>query len=219
MKFFIDTADINEIRSANKAGLVDGVTTNPSLLAKVLKKDARKDEEIILEICKEVNGPVSAEVLSLDYEGMVKEARKTAKIADNICVKIPMTEDGMRAVKTLSSEGIKTNVTLIFTPLQAVIAAKAGASYVSPFIGRIDDIADEGIKIVEDIVEIFGNYFFETEVIVASVRNPVHVLNAMRIGADIATIPYSVLMQLMKHPLTDIGIKRFLEDYENSKKK
>lgn len=219
MKFFIDTADIIEIRNANRAGLVDGVTTNPSLLAKIIKKDPRKDEEIIAEICSEVKGPVSAEVLSLDYDGMVKEAREKAKIGSNICVKIPMTEDGMRAVKTLSGEGIKTNVTLVFTPVQAVIAAKAGATYVSPFIGRLDDIADEGIRIIEDIVEIFDNYSYETEVIVASVRNPVHVLNAMRIGADIATIPYSVLMQLMKHPLTDIGIKRFMEDYENSRKK
>jgi transaldolase len=210
MKFFIDTADVKEIRDAHELGVVDGVTTNPSLVAKT----GRKFEEVIREITEIVDGPISAEVVALDHAGMVREAQEVAKIHPNIVVKIPMTPEGLKATKTLKEKGIKTNVTLVFTPMQALLAAKAGASYVSPFIGRLDDISQDGMGIVEHIRTIFDNYGFETEIIVASIRNPVHVLNAALIGADIATIPYSVIMQLAKHPLTDAGIKRFLEDWE-----
>ncbi|MDD3804156.1 MAG: fructose-6-phosphate aldolase [bacterium] len=216
MKFFIDTANIEEIRKANSIGLLDGVTTNPSLIAKEMERTKKKPNEILAEICSAVKGPVSGEVIALDYENMVKEALELHKIASNIAVKIPMTEDGLRAVRTLSEKDIMTNVTLIFTPVQATLAAKAGASFVSPFIGRLDDISQEGIAIVEDIHTIFENYGFATEVIVASVRNPVHVLQSLLIGADIATIPYSVIMQLIKHPLTESGIKRFLDDYRKA---
>ncbi len=209
MKFFIDTANVDEIKTAYEYGLIDGVTTNPTLIS----RENRDFHELIKEICSIVNGPVSAEVISLDYEGMVKEARELAKIADNIAVKIPMTQDGIKAVKTLSKEGIMTNVTLVFSPLQALLAAKAGATFVSPFVGRLDDISHYGIELVSQIIEIFNNYNFKTEVIVASVRNPIHVLEAARIGAHIATIPFKVLMQFVKHPLTDIGIKKFLDDW------
>ncbi|MCX8021723.1 MAG: fructose-6-phosphate aldolase [Syntrophorhabdaceae bacterium] len=215
MKFFIDTANIEEIKKGIDMGLVDGVTTNPTLLAKE-KKDP---QEVIREIVSIVNGPVSLEVISKDYKGMCEEARSLSALGGNVVVKIPMTEEGIKAVQTLSREGIKTNVTLIFQPLQALIAAKAGASYVSPFIGRLDDISERGMGIIEDIVMIFGNYGFETEIIVASIRNPVHVLEAARIGADIATIPFAVLRQLIGHPLTDIGIERFLKDWETLKNK
>jgi transaldolase len=210
MKFFIDTADVKEIREAHELGLVDGVTTNPSLIA----KSGRKFKDVIKEITKIVDGPISAEVVSLDHDGMIREAAAIAKIHPNIVVKIPMTPEGLKATKTLHEKGIRVNVTLIFTPMQALVAAKAGATYVSPFIGRLDDIAQDGMGIIEDIRTIFDNYGYEAEIIVASVRNPVHVLNAALIGADIATIPFSVIMQLTKHPLTDAGLKKFLEDWE-----
>lgn len=210
MKFFIDTADVTEIREAHELGLVDGVTTNPSLIA----KSGRKFKEVIKEITAIVDGPISAEVIALDAVGMVKEARELAKIHKNIVIKIPMTPEGLKAVKQLSAKGIKTNVTLIFTPMQALLAAKAGATYVSPFVGRLDDISQDGMGIIEEIRTIFDNYGYTTEIIVASVRNPIHVLDSALIGADIATIPYSVMVQLSKHPLTDAGIKKFLEDWE-----
>jgi len=215
MKFFIDTANVEEIKTAYEYGLIDGVTTNPTLVS----RENRDFYELIREICSIVSGPVSAEVISLDYEGMVKEARELAKIADNIAVKIPMTQDGIKAVKTLSQEGIMTNVTLIFSPLQALLAAKAGATFVSPFVGRLDDISHIGMELIAQIVEIFKNYNFKTEIIVASVRNPLHVLEAAKMGAHIATIPFKVLMQFVKHPLTDIGIKRFLDDWKKLEKK
>jgi transaldolase len=210
MKFFIDTANLEEIATANELGLLDGVTTNPSLVSK--EKGQFKD--LIKEICKIVDGPVSAEVISVQAEGMVKEARQLAKLADNIVVKIPMITEGIKATRILSKEHVRTNVTLVFSPLQALIAAKAGASFVSPFIGRLDDISTVGMGIVEDIVTIYENYGFETEVIVASIRNPVHVLDAALIGAHIATIPFKVLMQLTEHPLTKIGLDRFLADWK-----
>lgn len=214
MKFFIDTANIAEITDAYAMGMVDGVTTNPSLIA----KEGRAFEDIIKEICEIVDGPISAEVISTDYDGMIQEARNLAEIHDNIVVKIPMTIDGIKATKTLTEEGIKTNVTLVFSPLQALMAAKAGATFVSPFVGRIDDISSDGMLLVEQIVEIYGNYAFDTQVIVASVRNPLHVLDAALIGADIATIPYSVLSRLASHPLTDKGLKAFLDDWKKAEK-
>jgi len=214
MKFFIDTANIDEIKEASNMGMADGVTTNPSLIA----KEKKPFKEIITEICQIVDGPISAEVISLDESGMVKEARELSKIHDNIVVKIPMTIDGLKAVRKLSEEKIKTNVTLVFSPLQALMAAKAGASYVSPFIGRLDDLAQDGLALVEQIVTIYDNYDFATEIIVASVRNPLHVLESAMMGADIATIPFSVLSKLAAHPMTDKGIKAFLSDWEKSKK-
>jgi len=210
MKFFIDTADVNEIREAHELGLVDGVTTNPSLIA----KSGRKFEEVIKEIAGIVDGPISAEVISLEHDGMIREAGELAKIHKNIVIKLPMTPEGLKACAALTREGIKTNVTLIFTPMQALLAAKAGATYVSPFVGRLDDISQDGMGIIDEIKTIFDNYGYQSEIIVASVRNPVHVLNAALIGADIATIPYSVMLQLAKHPLTDAGIERFLKDWE-----
>ena len=209
MKFFIDTANIDQIKDANSMGMVDGVTTNPSLIA----KEAGEFKDIIALICSEVTGPVSAEVISLEYKGMVSEARELAKIADNIVVKIPMTVVGLKAVKTLNAEGIKTNVTLVFSPLQALMAAKAGAAYVSPFVGRLDDLAEEGMKLVDEIAQIFANYDFDTQIIVASVRSPLHVLDAALLGADIATIPYGVLKKLAAHHMTDKGIDAFLADW------
>ena len=214
MKFFIDTANIEEIKDANSMGMDDGVTTNPSLVA----KEGRDFEELIIEICDIVDGPVSAEVISLETEGMVREARHLAALHDNIVVKIPVTVDGIKATCKLSEEGIKINVTLVFSPLQALMAAKAGAAYVSPFIGRLDDLSNEGMVLVDQIVEIYGNYAFDTEIIVASIRNPLHVLDAALIGADIATIPYNVLAKFAAHPLTDKGIKTFLEDWNRVKK-
>lgn len=211
MKFFIDTANLVEIRKGLEMGLVDGVTTNPSLLA----KEKRDPQETIREILSLVDGPVSLEVIAKEAGAMCEEARKLSTLGENVVVKIPMTEEGMKAVKTLSREGIKTNVTLVFQPLQALIAAKAGASYVSPFVGRLDDISTRGMGIVEEIVTIYSNYGYETEIIVASIRTPVHVLRAATTGADIATIPFNVLKQLMSHPLTDIGIERFLKDWES----
>lgn len=210
MKIFLDTADVNEIRKGAALGLVDGVTTNPSLVAKT----GRKFEEVVREICSIVDGPISAEAVSLEHEPMLAEARRLAKIHDNVVVKIPMTADGLRTVRVCATEGIKTNVTLIFSPSQALLAAKAGASFVSPFVGRLDDISTVGMDLVGQIVGIYNNYDFETEVIVASVRNPLHFVDAASMGAHIATIPYKVLEQLVKHPLTDLGIQSFLKDWE-----
>lgn len=210
MKFFIDTADVNEIREAHALGLVDGVTTNPSLIA----KSGRKFADVIKEIVSIVDGPISAEVISLEHDGMIREALELAKIHNNIVIKLPMCAEGLKATKTLSEKGIKTNVTLIFTAMQALLAAKAGATYVSPFVGRLDDISQNGMGIIEDIRAIFDNYGYHAEIIVASIRNPIHVLDSALIGADVATIPYSVMMQLSKHPLTDAGISKFLEDWE-----
>jgi len=212
MKFFIDTADIQEIKNANMRGWVDGVTTNPSLIAKTGKPFF----DVIKEICKEVKGPVSAEVISLEAEGMLKEAHELAKIADNIVVKIPMTENGLIAVRKLTSEGIKTNVTLVFSAIQALLAAKAGATMASPFIGRLDDVGQDGMQLIEDIVQIYENYGFQTEVLAASIRHPVHLLEAGKIGAHIATIPYKVMQQLCLHPLTDKGIKQFMDDWNKA---
>lgn len=210
MKFFIDTANIDEIRTAAEYGLIDGVTTNPSLISKTGKDFLT----VLKEICQVVDGPISAEVVSTESTDMIKEARKLAKIHENIVVKIPMTLDGLKATRTLSQEGIGVNMTLIFSPIQALLAAKAGASFVSPFIGRLDDISHVGMDLVEQIVTIFDNYDFETEIIVASIRHPLHVLEAALLGADIATIPFNVLEQLTKHPLTDIGVERFLMDWK-----
>ncbi|MBI5598768.1 MAG: fructose-6-phosphate aldolase [Deltaproteobacteria bacterium] len=210
MKFFIDTADIEEIKKAHGWGLLDGVTTNPSLVA----KENRPFRELIKEICGIVDGPVSAEAVSHTADDMIKEAQGLKKIHKNIVVKIPMTLDGLKAVKRLSAEGTKTNVTLVFSPVQALLAAKAGATYVSPFIGRLDDVSHTGMDLIRQIMCIYGNYGFPTEVIVASIRNPVHVLDAALAGAHIATIPFKVLEQLSKHPLTDVGIERFLKDWE-----
>ena len=215
MKFFIDTANIEEIKDANSMGMVDGVTTNPSLIAR--EKGEFKD--IVKEICAVVDGPVSAEVISLDYDGMVSEARELASIADNIVVKIPMTIEGLKAVRTLSDEGIKTNVTLIFSALQALMAAKAGATYASPFVGRLDDLSQDGMNLIEEIVDIYSNYGYSTEIIVASVRNPLHVLNSALLGADIATIPYKVLKALASHHMTDKGIASFMADWEKKENK
>ena len=215
MKLFIDTANINEIRDANSLGIIDGVTTNPTLIA----KEGKDFISVVKEICSIVDGPISAEVISLKSDEMVKEARTLAKIHKNIVVKIPLTAEGLKATKILSKEGIKTNLTLCFSPTQALLAAKSGATYVSPFIGRLDDISTVGMELIRDIKTIFKNYGFKTEIIVASVRNPIHVLDAAKIGADIATVPYAILMALIKHPLTDIGIERFLKDWQNVPKK
>jgi len=214
MKFFIDTANIEEIKEANSMGMADGVTTNPTLIA----REKGNFEDIIKEICEIVDGPISAEVISLDTEGMLKEARQLAGIHENIVIKVPMTIDGIKATRRLSEEGIKTNVTLVFSPLQALMAAKAGATYVSPFVGRLDDISHDGLLLVEQIVEIYSNYAYDTEVIVASVRNPLHVLDAALVGADIATIPFKVLSKFASHPLTDKGIKAFLDDWNKAQK-
>jgi transaldolase len=212
MKFFIDTANIDEIKEALSMGMVDGVTTNPTLIA----KEARPFKEIITEICEIVNGPISAEVISTDHYGMVKEARELATFHENIVVKIPMTTDGLKATRKLSDDSIRTNVTLVFSPLQALMAAKAGAAFVSPFVGRLDDISQDGLVLVDQIAEIYSNYAFDTEIIVASIRNPLHVLEAALLGADIATIPFNVLSKLAAHPLTDIGLKAFLDDWQKS---
>lgn len=214
MKFFIDTANIEEIKKGLALGMVDGVTTNPSLVA----KEPRPFTEILKDICSLVEGPVSAEVISLEADGMVAEARELVKLADNIVIKIPMIEEGLKAVKRLTAEGIKTNVTLIFSVTQALLAAKAGATYVSPFVGRLDDISVNGLDLIADIMTILRNYGFATEVIVASVRSPMHVVESALLGADIATIPYKVIAQLAKHPLTDIGMKQFLADWEKRQK-
>jgi len=213
MKFFIDTANVNEIREAVALGMVDGVTTNPSLIA----REKRPFEEIIKEITGLVDGPISAEVISLEAAGMVEEGRKLAAIHSNIVIKVPMTAEGLKATRIFSAEGIKTNVTLVFSATQALLAAKAGATYASPFVGRLDDISLTGMDLISDIMTIYDNYGYATEVIVASVRNPTHVLDAALIGAHIATIPYKVILQLAQHPLTDRGIESFLADWEKRK--
>lgn len=212
MKFFIDTANIDEIKEANAMGMVDGVTTNPTLIA----REKGDFKEIIAEICRIVDGPISAEVIDLEKDGMITEARELAKIHDNIVVKIPMTTDGLKAVRILAAEGIKTNVTLVFSALQALMAAKAGASYVSPFVGRLDDLSQEGMLLIEQVADIYSNYAYDTEIIVASIRNPMHVLDSALIGADIATIPFNVLKKLAAHPLTDKGIEAFLNDWKKA---
>lgn len=215
MKIFIDTANIKEIKEAVSLGVIDGVTTNPTLIS----KENRPAKDLLKEICSLVSGPVSAEVISLNTEGMVKEARELSKVAKNIVIKIPLVKEGLKAVKILSQEGIKTNVTLCFSPSQALLVAKAGADYISPFIGRLDDISQRGMDLIKDIKTIYNNYGFKTKIIVASIRNPVHVVDAGLMGADIATVPFAVIEQLLKHPLTDIGIQRFLEDYKKIPKK
>jgi len=214
MKFFIDTANIEEIKKGLELGMVDGVTTNPSLIA----KEQRPFTDILKDICAIVDGPISAEVVSLEADGMVEEARELAKLSDNIVIKVPMIVEGIKAVKRLSDENIKTNVTLVFSATQALLAAKAGATYVSPFVGRLDDISQNGMDLIGDIMTILRNYGYPTEVIVASIRHPMHVVESALIGADIATIPYKVIAQLAKHPLTDIGMEKFLADWEKRQK-
>ena len=210
MKFFIDSADLGEIKEAVAMGASDGCTTNPSLIAKT----GKTQRQIIEQICEILDGPISAEVLSIKHEEIVSEGRELAKIHKNVVVKVPMLPDGMKAVRTLSGEGIKTNVTLCFSPTQALLAAKAGATYISPFIGRLDDVSTEGMTLIEQIVRIYENYAFETEVLVASVRHPMHVVEAAMIGAGVCTIPFKVIQQLAHHPLTDSGLAKFLEDWK-----
>ncbi len=212
MKFFIDTADLDEIREAHNLGVLDGVTTNPSLCAKIGVRDF---EGHIAKICSMVEGDVSAEVVSTSYEEIVAEARKYADIADNVVVKVPLIKEGIKAIKTLSDEGIRTNCTLCFSATQALIAAKAGATYISPFIGRLDDISSDGMQLIADVVQIYENYGLDTEVLAASIRHPMHVLEAARLGADVATMPLKVIDQLLHHPLTDRGLERFLADWES----
>ncbi|WP_461828798.1 fructose-6-phosphate aldolase [Aquifex sp.] len=210
MKFFLDTANVEEIKKALEWGILDGVTTNPTLISKT----GRPFKEVVKEILDLVEGPVSLETVSLDAEGMIREGRMLAELGENVVVKIPMTPEGMKAVQVLESEGIPTNVTLVFSPMQALIAAKAGASYVSPFVGRLDDISSDGMRLIQDVKDIFDNYEIDTEIIVASVRHPMHVYQSALIGAHICTMPFKVMEQLFKHPLTDIGIERFLKDWE-----
>ena len=213
MKFFIDTANVDQIREAEAMGILDGVTTNPSLIA----KENGDFKEILTEITKIVDGPISGEVVALDYDGMMKEAKELAAIHENIVVKIPLIKEGIKAVKSLTSLGIKTNVTLCFSPAQAILAAKAGATYISPFVGRLDDISHVGMDLVEQIAQIYSNYGYETEIIVASIRNPLHIIESGLIGADIVTVPFNVIEQLFKHPFTDIGIEKFLADWNKQK--
>lgn len=213
MKFFIDTANLDEIREANELGLIDGVTTNPSLVAKEGNVDFK---EHIAKICSIVKGDVSAEVTALDTEGMLKEGREYAKIASNVVVKCPLTLDGLKACRILTGEGTGVNVTLCFTAAQALLAAKAGAKYISPFIGRLDDISTDGMQVIHDIVQIYGNYGFRTQVLAASIRSPMHIVNCALAGADVATIPFKVIQQLVKHPLTDKGLEAFLADWKKS---
>ena len=215
MKLFLDTANVEQIREANDWGIIDGVTTNPSLIA----KEGRDFREVVEEICSIVDGPISAEVISLDAKGMVKEGRELTKIHENINIKVPMTAEGLKAVKEFSAREIDTNVTLVFSANQALLAAKAGATYVSPFVGRIDDTGHDGLQIVHDIVQIYQNYAFDTEIIVASTRNPIHVLESAKAGAHIATVPWNLLQLMVKHPQTDIGIEKFLADWEKVPKK
>lgn len=210
MKIFIDTANIKEIKEALSIGIIDGVTTNPTLVS----KEGRPALELLKEICSLVSGPVSAEVIGLNADEMVTEAKQLAKIARNIVIKVPLIKEGLKAVKILSSEDIKTNVTLCFSPAQAILAAKAGATYISPFIGRLDDISQRGMDLIAQIKTIYDNYEYQTQIIVASVRNPMHVVDAALLGADIATVPFGVIEQLIKHPLTEIGVQRFLEDFK-----
>ena len=216
MKFFLDTGNLDEIRDASSLGVLDGVTTNPTLVAK--EGEQKGFKELIREICEIVKGPVSAEVISTDIERMLEEARELARIHPHVVVKMPLTEDGIRATKKVSEEGIKVNVTLVFSPSQALLAAKAGAAYVSPFVGRLDDVSNIGMDIVRDILGIYRNYGYSTQVLVASIRHPIHVVEAARAGAHIATMPYKVFKQLVKHPLTDVGLERFLSDWGNQKK-
>ena len=208
MKFFIDTADVDEIKKAAELGILDGVTTNPSLI----KKSGRKFREVIKEICEIVPGPVSAEVIATDFEGMMSEGNELAQIAENVVVKVPLIREGLRAVAAFTEQGIKTNVTLCFSTNQALLAAKAGATYISPFIGRLDDISTDGMQLIEEIMSVYRNYDFQTEVLAASIRHPIHLKQAALIGADVATIPFSIFDQLLKHPLTDAGLKKFLDD-------
>ena len=215
MKFFIDTANINEIKEAAALGILDGVTTNPSLVSKE-GKDFRKLLDEILAI---VDGPVSAEVISTDYNGILKEAHELAKIHHNIVIKVPLIKEGLKAVRTLSSENIRTNVTLCFSPSQALLAAKAGATYISPFVGRLDDISHDGMELISQIVQIYKNYNYKTEVLVASIRHPLHLVEAALMGADVCTMPFSVIDRLFNHPLTDIGLDKFLSDWKNSQNK
>lgn len=215
MKIFIDTANIEEIKKAHRLGVVSGVTTNPSLIA----KEGRNFKEVVQEICSIIDGPISAEVVSLEAEKMVKEAEELAKIHPNVVIKIPMTPEGLTATKALKGKGIRTNVTLVFSANQALLAAIAGATFVSPFLGRLDDVGQEGMELIREIVEIFEIYGFDTEIIAASIRHPLHVTEAAKAGAHIATIPYKVIMQMTKHPLTDLGIERFLADWETVKDK
>jgi len=210
MKFFLDTANIDEIRDAAAYGLIDGVTTNPSLVA----KEGRDFKAILRDIVKIVNGPISAEVVSTDYDGIVREAHDLAGVHENIVVKVPMIKEGMKALRQLSGEGIRTNITLVFNPNQALVAAKLGATYVSPFVGRLDDVSEVGMELIGDLVKIFRNYGFSTQILVASCRHPLHIREAALMGAHVATMPYKVLEQLLKHPLTDIGLERFLKDWE-----
>lgn len=214
MKFFIDTANIDEIKQAADMGVLDGVTTNPSLAA----KESTPYKELLKEICRLVRGPVSAEVLATDKKGMLSEADDLYAIADNIVVKIPTTLEGLKAIKALGDRSLMTNATLVFSPMQALLVAKAGATYVSPFVGRLDDISHDGMELIQDIVTIYNNYTFNTEVLVASVRNPIHVLEAARLGADVCTVPLKVFGQLIRHPLTDIGLEKFLADYKKAGK-
>jgi transaldolase len=211
MKFFIDTADLDEIREANDLGVLDGVTTNPSLCYKIGVEDF---EGHVAAICDIVEGDVSAEVISTTHDEIMEEAHNLASIADNVVVKVPLIKEGIKAIKTLSDENIRTNCTLCFSASQALLAAKAGASYISPFIGRIDDISSDGMQLIADIVQIYENYGYETEVLAASIRHPMHVMEAARLGADVATMPMNVINQLLKHPLTDIGLERFINDWE-----
>ncbi|MBN66496.1 MAG: fructose-6-phosphate aldolase [Rickettsiales bacterium] len=212
MKFFIDTADINEIKELAETGMVDGVTTNPSLIA----KSGRDFKEVIAEICEIVPGPVSAEVAALDAEGMIEEGEKLAKIADNVTIKVPLTWDGLKACKHFTNKGIMVNVTLCFSASQALLAAKAGATFISPFVGRLDDLSQDGLQLIEDICVIYGNYDYETQVLVASIRNPLHIIESAKMGADVSTIPPKVLKQLAGHPLTDKGLEAFLKDWEST---
>ncbi len=213
MKFFIDTANLDEIREANELGMIDGVTTNPTLVAKEGDIDFK---EHIAKICSLVKGDVSAEVTALDTEGMLREGRELAKIAPNVVVKCPLTLDGLKATRIFTAEGTKVNVTLCFSAAQAILAAKAGAAYISPFIGRLDDIATNGIQLIQDIVTIYGNYGYKTEVLAASIRHPMHIVDCALVGADVATIPFKVIQQLVKHPLTDKGLEAFLSDWKKS---
>jgi transaldolase len=215
VKFFIDTANLAEIREANDLGVLDGVTTNPSLVA----KEGKEFVPLLKEICAIVDGPISAEVIAMDFDGIMKEAHELAKIHNNIVVKVPLVKEGLKAVKALRAEGIRTNVTLCFSPSQALLAAKAGATYISPFVGRLDDISQNGMDVIGQIVTIYHNYGYETEVLVASIRHPLHVVEAAMMGADVCTMPFKVIESLIKHPLTDIGIERFLADWKKGQKK
>ncbi len=213
MKFFLDSANLNEIEEIASLGLLDGVTTNPSLVAK--ENGQKNFKTIIKKICKVAKGPVSAEVISTDYKGMIKEGEELAKIDKNVVIKLPMTKDGIKATSYFAKKKIPVNVTLIFSCSQALLAAKAGAAYVSPFVGRLDDISSNGMSLISDLSEVFLNYGFMTEILVASIRNPIHIVESAKLGADVATLPYSVIMQLFNHPLTDIGIEKFLKDWNN----